>query len=131
MSACGDDKKKLEALIEFSRKVERAADERLVEVRLAVKTCSSCDAEEGEAGDTKHCSEKNCLAALCEDCRTECGCGSVLCGDHERGVCEGLCRETLCEECVFKPRCGREVFICENCWEDYDCEDCDMCMGYY
>jgi hypothetical protein len=43
--------------------------------------------------------------------------------------CQGDCDMPLCDDCVCSLACGNDARLCGKC--DFECEDCDMCQGYY
>lgn len=109
-------------------------------------TCKSCEevfciacAEEDEdkgrscggCGDwyCNGCDDDNIETKCCRMCdKGEESCGGTLCTSGDMGECEN-CNEPLCDGCVCRLACGNDVRLCGEC--DFDCEDCDMCAGYY
>jgi len=67
------------------------------------------------------CSACHPLVSACEMCL------SAFCDECEEDTCD-TCYYKLCKACVTKRPCGRVA--CEDCLREFDCADCDYCMGY-
>ena len=56
------------------------------------------------------------------------GCDRLLCEECEHNTCE-YCSSKICEDCTLTSLCGYQQY-CEDCKDDFECPDCDGCMGY-
>ena len=56
------------------------------------------------------------------------GCDLLLCEECEHNTCE-YCNKKICKDCTLTSLCGYTKY-CEDCKDDFDCPDCDVCMGY-
>ena len=149
VASIADDRQALNDLIAYSQSLNDAAKEQLNKFKLDSAHCFVCDGSDIK-GNCVACKE-----ALCSKCTMKCGnCDDMLCkkccricyGDTPSAYDENFiktegrkrnywesdgCGKKLCSTCVVTTECEREAQFCEDCLNDYDCADCDMCHGYY
>ena len=56
------------------------------------------------------------------------GCENMLCEECEHNTCE-YCHSRICDNCTLTSLCGYQKY-CENCKDEFECPDCDVCDGY-
>ena len=133
MATAGDEVG-LERLVSFADFLKKAAAEKLYALKLESTICG-CGEAVGVLCLSSFC--EKCGQTLCDDCVNKCtDCETVYCEnctekhlqacEFEGNDCGGL----VCKTCVVSAPC-KNVHGCNTCLDDYECVDCDACMGYY
>ena len=133
------DPEEMQRLMDYGASLVEAARKSMVSSTV----CTICKKRGG--GSMKSRSKCKCrLFTVCEECEIEgkledtdvmeCeDCKNLVCdtnkGDCERHSCD-VCGKALCKDCMTKTKCGFTT-LCVDCSDDYTCEDCDICMGYW
>ena len=129
------DEAKILELIQFSKALQTASTAALKATRLAAEVCRGCEKESATRNCCEcnygFCDEETCGAGECKDCEN-CICEDCmkLC-DFDDGCGGGGCGYPMCGDCYTTTKCEREVGGCQECFDDYQCPDCDQCAGYW
>ena len=129
------DEAKILELIQFSKALQTASTAALKATRLAAEVCCGCEEESATRNCCEcnygFCDEETCGAGECKDCEN-CICEDCmkLC-DFDDGCGGGGCGYPMCGDCYTTTKCEREVGGCQECFDDYQCPDCDQCAGYW
>ena len=149
VNSIADNRKALNDLIAYSQSLNDAAKEKLADYKSSSKQCFVCNGK-AVTGNCSTCKEALCskCSIQCEDCDdTTCKkCCGICCGDNPSAYDKNFnkipghksrysyesdgCGKKLCSACVVSTECEREVDFCEDCLNEYDCADCDVCQGY-
>ena len=80
----------------------------------STEICDNCHSDLSYNSSDHICA--TCEEFLCDDCPID-------------GSCD-VCGKKVCRSCKTKttPCPGNDIKLCEECYEDYECVDCDYCV---